>query len=297
MKEKDDDILCLSSQSSSSSDDGMLIPLVIQSKDKKNMRHRYLTLYDNNEWYHVDAEDLSAKAHILVQAYEEQVRDSAGEKDNETEQGTREEKYIDVDASTETKKSVENKKQQKKKYPSLPETKKKKSEEKAKDDQTEADKAPEPLKLGDLPPFSPLSSPLFLWGGREATDIIRDIEQAYEITTKWRKNVFKLPSGLTGKHFTQELARLYNAYAQKSPQECIALKAAAVITPLLLQQPAGKPSYRKNKDHLERRLSLWQEGKINQLVLEGITVQKQIVSSKKAPNESTRKNFRDHGLQ
>ena len=113
MKEKDDDILCLSSQSSSSSDDGMLIPLVIQSKDKKNMRHRYLTLYDNNEWYHVDAEDLSAKAPILVQAYEEQVRDSAGEKDNETEQGTREEKYIDVDASTETKKSVENKKEEK----------------------------------------------------------------------------------------------------------------------------------------------------------------------------------------
>ena len=110
------------------------------------------------------------------------------------------------------------------------------------------------------------TSPLFLWGKREAIDVIHDIDNAYETTTKWRKNVFKLPSGQTGKHFTQEIARLYTCYSDKSPQECIALKAAAIMVPLLLQQPAGKPSYNKNKGHLDRRLGLWKDGKFEDLL-------------------------------
>ena len=56
------------------------------------------------------------------------------------------------------------------------------------------------------------------------------------------------------------------------------------LTPLLLQQPAGKPSYKKNKEHLERRLSLWHAGDINALVLESATIQKQLISSNAREN-------------
>ena len=35
-------------------------------------------------------------------------------------------------------------------------------------------------------------SPSFLWGERKATEIIHDIENAYEEIVKWRKNVLKL---------------------------------------------------------------------------------------------------------
>ena len=62
------------------------------------------------------------------------------------------------------------------------------------------------------------------------------------------------------KLFTNALTRLYAAYGSRSPMEIIALKAAAVVTPLLLQQPAGKPTYRDNVAHLLRRLKLWDEG-------------------------------------
>ena len=81
--------------------------------------------------------------------------------------------------------------------------------------------------LGDLPPYSPMSSPVFLWGEREAKCVITEIDEAFEKIVVWRKNVFKLPSNHSGKHFTQELSRLFLAFAEKSPLECIALKAAA----------------------------------------------------------------------
>jgi hypothetical protein len=68
--------------------------------------------------------------------------------------------------------------------------------------------------------------------------------------------------------------------------ECISLKAAAILAPLLLQQPAGKPNYRDNVTHLTRRLLLWEEGKIEELLKEGTTIQEQLTASKKLMNDS-----------
>ena len=105
---------------------------------------------------------------------------------------------------------------------------------------------------GELPPFPPLCAPTFKWGESDAVQFIDDVQRAYEQTVKWRKNVFKLPSGSSGKKFTQALSKLYLAWGEKTPLECIALKAAAIMAPLLLQQPASKTSYRENTEHLER---------------------------------------------
>ena len=143
-------------------------------------------------------------------------------------------------------------------------------------------KPPTIRTIGELPPFVEMSSPSFKWGTRDAADFIKDVERAYETTIGWRKNVFKLPSGQSGKHFTQALSRLFSAYGERTPMECIALKAASIITPLLLQQPSGKPTYRDNDNHLTRRLQLWEEGKIIDLLDEGFTIQAQLVASRKA---------------
>ena len=55
------------------------------------------------------------------------------------------------------------------------------------------------------------------------------------------------------------------------------------MVPFLLQQPAGKPSYKKNKGHLDRRLGLWKEGKFIELLAEGTTVQNRWYPQKKLP--------------
>ena len=141
--------------------------------------------------------------------------------------------------------------------------------------------------FGELPPFNPMSTPIFKVGTREAADYIKDVDQAYRTVTKWRKNVFKLPSGSCGKHFVQTLSHLFAAYGERSPMECIALKAASILTPLLLQKPMGKLTYRDNTEHLTRRLQLWDEGNIKELLREGATIQAQLKASHKEPDDAT----------
>ncbi len=141
--------------------------------------------------------------------------------------------------------------------------------------------------LGELPVFPPMSLPIFKWGSRDAADFISDVQVAYGVVTKWRKNVFKLPSGTAGKKFTQALTRLYLAWAECSPLESIALKAAAIMVPLLLQQPMGKGNHRANTDHLLRRLALWDDGCIAELLKEGSTIQKQLNVSRKSLDDSS----------
>ena len=91
-----------------------------------------------------------------------------------------------------------------------------------------------------------------------------EVEHAYEVIIKWRKNVFKLPP------VRQTIyADSRPSPGEKGPLECIAIKAAAILTPLLLQKPAGKPTYRDNVNHLSRRLQLWDAGNFKELLREG----------------------------
>ena len=126
-----------------------------------------------------------------------------------------------------------------------------------------------------------------MWGSRTGVDFCKDIDRAFEVTTKWRKNVFKLPSGAETKHFLQCLTRLYTAFGDRSALECITFKAAAVIVPLLLQQCVGKPNYGENRRHLARRLELWEAGNIDELLREGKTIQDRLAKSAKSVSDSS----------
>ena len=95
------------------------------------------------------------------------------------------------------------------------------------------------------------------------------------------------PAARAANSLQMQLSRLYAAYGSRSPTEGISLKAAAIIAPLLLQQPAGKPTYRDNVNHLSRRLKLWDEGSIDELIEEGETIQAQLVKSNKCVDDST----------
>ena len=96
------------------------------------------------------------------------------------------------------------------------------------------------------------------------TDILNAV---YAEAMHWKMNFFKVPYS--------ELARLLKAFATGSALEFIAMKAATFM-PLLLQKPAHKS---KAEDHitcLERRLSTWVEGDLNELLMEGRTIQEPI---------------------
>ena len=88
-----------------------------------------------------------------------------------------------------------------------------------------------------------------------------------------------LPSGAAGKNCIEEVTRLMKLWINDTPLRKIALKAAHIMPALLLQKPY-KPS--KSKDHhaaLKRRLKLWEERKIEELLYEGQTIQERLKSS------------------
>ena len=118
----------------------------------------------------------------------------------------------------------------------------------------------------------------FKWNEVNGADFCSMINAAYEEIIYWKRNIFLLPSGKVGKLFVQELARLYQLYADASPLENIALKACSVMQSLLLQKPFVKS---KTKDHcscLDRRLKQWLEGDIKALLSEGKCIQRHLTS-------------------
>ena len=121
----------------------------------------------------------------------------------------------------------------------------------------------------------------FYWGERKGSDFTHDLDLAYEQIVYWRQNLFLLPSGKSGKDFIREITRLINCWIDNTALKPIALKSIMVMPALLLQKPSRAS---KSKDHLtalSRRISLWMQGNIKDLLHECNTIQDQLKASKK----------------
>ena len=109
----------------------------------------------------------------------------------------------------------------------------------------------------------------------------------------WRRNLFQVPSGVAGKAFVSELARLFQAYADSSSIEC---KATTVIQILLLQKPSRTSKSKDHVIHLQRRMELWHDGDIQALLDEGKCIQKRlgkVTSSRSTDSDTIARTFRD----
>ena len=127
-----------------------------------------------------------------------------------------------------------------------------------------------------LPPYLLMSDPSFCWGSLDAADFSHALDAAYSEVIHWRLNRFKVPAGTSGKEFIREISRLYSAFATASSLESIALKATVVMPILLLQKPHHRSKTKEHIACLERRLQTWKEGNLNQLILEGRTIQRRL---------------------
>ena len=79
--------------------------------------------------------------------------------------------------------------------------------------------------------------------------------------------------GKAGRLFVQEVTRLFTAYAENSALESISLKAAMIMPTLLLQKPHQRSKPKEFSSHLGRRLKLWLEGNLEELLNESRTIQ------------------------
>ena len=146
--------------------------------------------------------------------------------------------------------------------------------------------------LDDLPSYAPVPNPCFRWGDKDGKTFAQSINLCYKETVHWRRNLFKVPTGKSGKALVRELARMFQAYADGSALEGIVLQAAMVMPALLLQKPHPKSKAKEHTQHLERRLQLWLEGNIDSLMDEGRTIQLQFTRSHSTKEKSAQQTAR-----
>ena len=146
--------------------------------------------------------------------------------------------------------------------------------------------------------FPALQPPNFTWGSSNGENFCTSINVAYEEVVHWRQNVFQVPSGSSGRAFVMELARLFQAYADSSSLECIAMKATIVMQILLLQKPSRASKSKDHVTHLQRRMELWLDGDIQALLDEGKCIQKRLSqATHPSNNDVIARIFRDRKLQ
>ena len=98
----------------------------------------------------------------------------------------------------------------------------------------------------------------------------------FRMTVRWKQNLFMVPSGKVGEAFVAELSRLYRLYGESTSLEPVALTAAMTIPALLLQKPHGKSRVKEHVRALDRRLELWKNGHLNNLLAEGKCIRQRL---------------------
>ena len=93
------------------------------------------------------------------------------------------------------------------------------------------------------------------------------------------ENLFELPKGKNGKSYVAEVTKWLNEWVNKTCGRNSAFFAIAVMPHLLLQKTSQKVKSKTNKDTLARRMVLWKEGNIADLIREGSALQKRLVVS------------------
>ena len=112
--------------------------------------------------------------------------------------------------------------------------------------------------------------------------LIKDINEI----VKWRKNLFLVPTSNKGKELIRELAYWFEKFNKNTAFKGISIKVFMVLPSLLLQKPSATS---KTKDHIEnliKRLALWKEGKIDELISEGKVIQKRLKPGKRKERDN-----------
>ena len=93
-----------------------------------------------------------------------------------------------------------------------------------------------------------------------------------------------VPTGASGKKNINEITKLFDQWNNDTPLKSIAFEGIHVIPALLLQKSSEKSKARNHLVALERRLKLWDEGDINELLDECKEMQESLPSTNNPTN-------------
>ena len=146
-----------------------------------------------------------------------------------------------------------------------------------------------------IPPYIPTPAPFvsilpqnITWGKSTLSEFEENIKSCYKEIVKWKKNLFLLPTGRVGKEFILEMKRLVDLFVNKTPYCNIALNALMVMIPLLLQKPSKNSKCSDHTKYLQKRLVLWKEGNILDILRECRVIQERLskIKPKQDPDQA-----------
>ena len=123
-----------------------------------------------------------------------------------------------------------------------------------------------------------------VFGCLKGIEAFKAIDKAYNVIVHWKPNVFLTPSGHAGQIFLTTIKNLFDQFTANGPLKPLALKLILIAGPLLLQKPSASSKSKDHVDCLARRLTLWNEGKLSDLLREGKTIQSRLTKSKSGPS-------------
>ncbi len=100
-----------------------------------------------------------------------------------------------------------------------------------------------------------------VWGILKGTQITDAVNHAYSVIVRWRKNLFKVPTGKAGQEFIEEVRKTLSHYVSGSHLESVALTMSMIIFPMLLQKPSRSSKSKDHVNYLTKRLALWRSVK------------------------------------
>ena len=107
----------------------------------------------------------------------------------------------------------------------------------------------------------------------------RYLTDIYNEIVYWKRNLFELPKGSAGKEFIKEMINLINQWNTKSPNRQYCLSAMMVMPTLILQRTSSKCKSSEIKEHVKRRLDVWRNQGIDELLMECRSIQKRLTTS------------------
>ena len=120
------------------------------------------------------------------------------------------------------------------------------------------------------------------WGNISHASFCYIVSGVYDEIVHYRRNIFNVPSGRTGKSFIEEFTFWIKQFNADSDLNSVALKAFMVLPTLILQKPSATSKSEEHSAAIERRLALWKQGDLDLLLKEVRFIQGKFVNSKKA---------------
>lgn len=94
-----------------------------------------------------------------------------------------------------------------------------------------------------------------------------------------QKHLSWFPYGKIGREFINQLTKHINDWNNRADSQHVALKVASVLLAPGLKKRSQKSKARDHQEYLAKRLTLWRDGKIAEVLREGRTIQNRLVRS------------------